>query len=170
MALTALLIWLFFSPHRHAEEAAALDRKREFPFLPWCSRFCHQHTFQLPYILQSSSRKLFRIPILRISAHHRILQCGVLHDIRNASPRQFCIDAGNQSRHLHNRYEARGGSGEGVANTSDFIQPRLSYTNLNSLSTLRTAGSNLLRHRYLLERAAIMKTMYGAVQMYGFSS
>jgi hypothetical protein len=31
VALTGLLIWLFFSPHWHAEEGAALDRKREFP-------------------------------------------------------------------------------------------------------------------------------------------
>jgi hypothetical protein len=38
MALAALLLWLFFSPHRHAEQGASLDRKREFPS-PSCNHF-----------------------------------------------------------------------------------------------------------------------------------
>jgi hypothetical protein len=33
MALAGLLIWLFFSPHRQAEQAAKLDQTREFPSL-----------------------------------------------------------------------------------------------------------------------------------------
>ncbi len=73
--------------------------------------FYHQDTIQSPNILQLCSRKLLRIPILRMSAHHRISQCVVLHDIRNGSPRQlFCVIV-SHSGHQHNRYEARGGWG-----------------------------------------------------------
>ncbi len=59
VALIGLLIWLFCSPHRHAEEGAALDRKREFPFFPcFASRFLLSKLHSTITILHLANRQV----------------------------------------------------------------------------------------------------------------
>jgi hypothetical protein len=94
MSLAGLLIWLFFSPHRHAEQGQirkiALDRTRKHPS-PSCGHrpiLSTQRTIESSFY-QSPSWQFFWIPILGVPAHQCFRNCDDLHDIENCSPHRF---------------------------------------------------------------------------------
>jgi hypothetical protein len=60
MALAGLLIWLFFSPHRHAEQGATLDRTRKLPSLRFAATgHFYQRTIMIHHVVNHQVGSFF---------------------------------------------------------------------------------------------------------------
>ncbi len=98
-------------------------------FFRVASPFYHQTPFNNHHTTscKSSSRKLFRIPVLRMSSHHRLSQCDVLHDFRNGFRCQLGRAFVSLAWHQPNRYVTRGREGGGSYFCRRYLDPSSLY-------------------------------------------
>jgi hypothetical protein len=145
-----LLLWLYFSPHRHSSKDITLDRMRKWklPMRPEARK--SRPTAHLNLLPPLNSGKLLRNSVFRepTSAVLIPVLCTASVTVYRTS---FCL------------YLA---SSLGVAQIGGSQLLNVSF----HLSTIHNfllfcgtpSGSNILSHRYLLERAVVMSKMYAS--------